>query len=80
MHSLARLLVQGTVQDRMVSSVASRRWLQRQRAAQQLMDQPIKGWNRPRSSGEMFWRWLRWGGGGLVLGWLLAQATSSGRS
>lgn len=79
MHAVSRLIVQGQVQDRCQPSLAARRWSQRQKAAQRLLDQPLRGWLRPGDDGETFWRWLRWGGAGLLLGWVLAQATS-GRS
>ena len=80
MHAVSRLLVQGQVQGHRDRSVQSRRWTQRQDAASQMLKQPIRGWHRRRADGERFWRSLRWGGSGLILGWLLAQATSSGRS
>ncbi|WP_392349681.1 hypothetical protein [Parasynechococcus sp.] len=80
MHAVSRLLVQGQVQERTSRSAATRRWSQRQKAAQRLLDQPIKGWLQPKRDGERFWRSLRWGGAGMLLGWLLSQATNSGRS
>ena len=80
MHSMASLLLQGTVQDRVATSVASRRWLLLQKAPQRVIDQPIKGWTGPHNTGALFWLWLVWGGRSVVLGWLLSQATSSGFS
>ena len=71
MARLSRLMVQGQCQHRGQRSAAGRRWQQRRRLAQQLIDPPPVGWDAPELSGKTFWNGLRWGGAGIVLAWIL---------
>lgn len=50
------------------------RWRQRSALMRQVLEgQPSQEVFRPAPSGWWFWRAMRWGGPGLLLGWLLAR-------
>jgi len=66
-------MVQGRCHSLSGEGVAARRWIQRRKLASKLINQPLVGWDLPPSSGERFWRALRFGGAGFTLAWLLAQ-------
>ena len=73
LHRASRLLLQGQCQARTRAGVAARRWLQRGKLATNLISEPPVGWTLPTTSGERFWRALRFGGAGFALAWVLAQ-------
>lgn len=71
LHHLAALLsLPG--QARQASGALGRRQRQRLALAQRLLD-PLPQGLATRGDGERFWRALRWGGGGMVLAWLLQR-------
>ena len=73
LHGVSRLIQQGECQHQPALGVRGRRWQQWQSFAQELFDRYYKGWLHPERSGSRFWRGLRWGGAGFVLGWIMAH-------
>ena len=73
LHLASRLLLQGQCQAYARSGVAARRWVQRGKLATNLISQPAAVCTLSPSSGERFWRALRFGGAGFAFGWFLAQ-------
>ena len=76
LHALATLI---HIQPRKWESrnVLSRRRLQRRRLIQQIIySQNELEWIRRPESAEWFWRVLRWGGPGLLLGMILEKLSS----
>jgi hypothetical protein len=57
---------------------SERRRLQRLSLAQRLLDPLPDGLRAPDQAAEIFWRALRWGGGGLLLGWILQRLAAQG--
>ncbi|MCB4388540.1 hypothetical protein FZZ90_01450 [Synechococcus sp. MU1617] len=73
LHRASRLLLQGQCQAHARSGVAARRWVQRGKLGSNLISQPPVGWPLSPSSGERFWRAMRFGGAGFALAWFLAR-------
>ena len=73
LHHASRLLLQGQCQARARAGVAARRWLQRGKLGTNLLSELPVGWTLPLTSGERFWKALRFGGAGFALAWVLAQ-------
>ncbi len=76
LHALATLI---HIQPRQweTRDVRSRRRMQRRRLIQQLVEgQNNLQWMRRPESNKLFWRALRWGGPGLLLGCVLAKLSS----
>ncbi|MFM1811917.1 MAG: hypothetical protein RLZZ336_855 [Cyanobacteriota bacterium] len=71
LHHLGALLSL-PAQTRLASGVRGRRQRQRLALAQRLLD-PLPPALRAGGSGEWFWRPLRWGTLGLLLGWWLLR-------
>jgi hypothetical protein len=46
--------------------------------AQRLLDPPTLGLRAPGQDAAIFWRALRWGGAGLLVGWLLRHLGTVG--
>jgi hypothetical protein len=57
---------------------SERRRRQRLSLAQRLLDPLPVGLRAPGQAADLFWRALRWGGGGLLLGWLLQRLAGPG--
>jgi hypothetical protein len=70
LHLLDGLLTQTSLARRS-SGVARRRHRQRLALTQRLLDPLPEELIRPGRGGDLFWRALRWGTGGLLLAWLL---------
>jgi hypothetical protein len=57
---------------------SERRRQQRLTLAQRLLDPLPVGLRAPGQAADIFWRALRWGGGGLLLGWILQRLAALG--
>ena len=74
LHAAGGLLLLGRCQDRALKhrkGVFARQATQRQKLGQRLLETKVQGWLVPTSSGVSFWKAVRWGGAGFILGWWL---------
>ncbi|MFN6133935.1 MAG: hypothetical protein ACK46L_13720 [Synechococcaceae cyanobacterium] len=83
LHHLEALLTlagprQGPHPARARDQASERRRQQRLSLAQRLLDPLPIGLRAPGQAAELFWQGLRWGGAGLLLGWILQRLASSG--
>lgn len=63
----------GNAASQAAASGPMRRRRQRRNMVRRLLD-PLPAGLRPETHNqEKFWSWLRWGGAGLILGWLLSR-------
>jgi hypothetical protein len=83
LHHLEALLTlagprQGPHPARALDQASERRRLQRLSLAQRLLDPLPLGLRAPGQDAAIFWRALRWGGAGLLVGWLLRHLGTVG--
>ena len=83
LHHLEALLTlagprQGPHPARAFNQASERRRQQRLSLAQRLLDPLPLALRAPGQEAVRFWQALRWGGGGLLLGWILQRLVASG--
>jgi hypothetical protein len=83
LHHLEALLTlagprQGAHPARALDQASERRRQQRLSLAQRLLDPLPTGLRAPGQAADLFWRGLRWGGGGLLLAWILQRLAGMG--